>query len=165
MSVPPPRTPVPGTPRPKSQRCGASPSPKVARNLDTLTFLSTQENVAIPTIRFQHLKGLHGNYVRLLENIGHTPPLEALYPHRHYAWPLARTQTRARAPEHPNMAITRHPVHSRGECDTQNTDTAAKSKPGQHAATGHRSGSQETYSPRNALIAGISRTAWTSPAR
>ena len=29
----------------------------------------------------------------------------------------------------------------------------------QHAAAGHRSGSQETYSPRNALIAGISRTA------
>ena len=32
------------------------PSPKVARNLGTLTFLRIRENVAIPMIRFQNLK-------------------------------------------------------------------------------------------------------------
>jgi len=32
------------------------PSPKVARNLGTLTFLSIQENVAIPTITIQIMK-------------------------------------------------------------------------------------------------------------
>ena len=77
------------------------PSPTLTKSRTQFgypNFRTHPTNVAIPTIRFQHLKGLHGNCVRLLENIGHTPPLEALCPHQHYAWPLARPNTHA--PEH-----------------------------------------------------------------
>ena len=55
--VPAMRSLAPASPRPPaSDLAPTSPSPKVARNLGTLTFLSTPENVAIPTIRFQNLK-------------------------------------------------------------------------------------------------------------
>ena len=56
---------------PPARRTALIPPPSplpliVARNLDHLTFVRYLENRRISTMRFQDLKGLHGNYVRHL---------------------------------------------------------------------------------------------------
>ena len=89
------------------------PTPKVARNLGTLTFHRYRENRRISTIRFQTLKYTQGNYVRHFwgttparrlsgtttphattstSSVGNTPAWRALHPLRG-ATPLTRHHT------------------------------------------------------------------------
>ena len=88
------------------------PTPKVARNLGTLTFHRYRENRRISTIRFQTLKYTRGNYVRHFW--GTTPATPAARDGRHNstrgATPVTRHHTPYEAP-HPlrgTTPVTRH---------------------------------------------------------
>ena len=88
------------------------PTPKVARNLGTLTFHRYRENRRISTIRFQTLKYTQGNYVRHF--CGTTPATPATRDGRHNstrgATPVTRHCTRYGAlhPIRGTTPLTRH---------------------------------------------------------
>ena len=100
------------------------PTPKVARNLGTLTFHRYRENRRISTIRFQTLKYTQGNYVRHFW--GTTParrlsgtttphattPTSSVRQHTSMAGtaPLTRRHTRYGAP-HPLRGATHGALH------------------------------------------------------
>ena len=72
------------------------PTPKVARNLGTLTFHRYRENRRISTIRFQTLKYTRGNYVRHFW--GTTPATPAARDGRHNSTRGATPVTRRHTP-------------------------------------------------------------------
>ena len=100
------------------------PTPKVARNLGTLTFHRYRENRRISTIRFQTLKYTQGNYVRHFWGITParrlsgtttphaTTPTSSVRQHTSMAGtaPLTRRHTRYGAP-HPLRGATHEALH------------------------------------------------------